>query len=148
MATAYLLSAGPCWAAPSAGGLPWDGTMIVLQNLIIDSMAPVIIVLAFALAGILYALGGHDEQGNRFNLLDTRLSPELVNRKQFYVSISRARKAVAIYTNDRRQLPRALNRSREKSMAIEHQIGLRHSSFTVLPDEQRHTLNQGHGMRR
>ena len=33
-------------------------------------------------------------------------------------------------------------------MAIEHQIGVRHSAFTVLPDEQRHILNRGHGMRR
>jgi hypothetical protein len=28
-------------------------------------MAPAIIVLAFAFAGILYALGGHDEQARR-----------------------------------------------------------------------------------
>ncbi|MHB8384429.1 MAG: MobF family relaxase [Candidatus Binataceae bacterium] len=99
-----------------------------------------------------YASTSHSAQGATVDRvivdIDTRLSAELVNRKQFYVSISRARKAVAIYTNDRGQLPRALNRSREKSTAIEHQIGLRHSSFTVLPDEQRHTLNQGHGMRR
>jgi hypothetical protein len=63
--TAYLLSASPCWAAPAVGGLPWDQTLMVLQNFIIDSMAPAIIVLAFALAGILYALGGHDEQARR-----------------------------------------------------------------------------------
>jgi len=37
----------------------------VLQNFLIASMAPVIIVLAFASAGILYALGGHDEQARR-----------------------------------------------------------------------------------
>ncbi len=99
-----------------------------------------------------YASTSHSAQGATVDRvivdIDTRLSPELVNRKQFYVSISRARKAVAIYTNDRGQLPRALNRSREKSMALEHQIGVRHSAFTVLPDEQRHTLNRGHGMRR
>lgn len=99
-----------------------------------------------------YASTSHSAQGATVDQviidIDTRLSPELINRKQFYVSISRARKAVAIYTNDRGQLPRALNRSREKSMAIEHQIGVRHAAFTVLPDEQRHTLNRGHGMRR
>ena len=99
-----------------------------------------------------YASTSHSAQGATVDRvivdIDTRLSPELVNRKQFYVSISRARKAVAIYTNDRSQLPRALNRSREKSMAIEHQIGVPHSAFTVLPDEQRHTLNRGHGIRR
>jgi hypothetical protein len=65
VATAYSLSAGPCWAAPAAGGLPWDRTLIVLQNFLIDSMAPAIIVLAFALASILYALGGRDEQARR-----------------------------------------------------------------------------------
>ena len=99
-----------------------------------------------------YASTSHSAQGATVDQvivdIDTRLSPELVNRKQFYVSISRARKAVAIYTSDRSQLPRALNRSREKSMALEHQIGVPHSAFTVLPDEQRHTLNRGHGMRR
>ncbi|MHB8382589.1 MAG: TrbC/VirB2 family protein [Candidatus Binataceae bacterium] len=65
VATAFLLSAGPCWAAPTAGDLPWDRTLIALQNFMIDSMAPAIIVLAFALAGILYALGGHDKQAGR-----------------------------------------------------------------------------------
>ncbi len=55
----------PCWAAPAVGGLPWDRTLSVLQNFVLDSMAPAIIVLAFAFAGILYALGGHDEQARR-----------------------------------------------------------------------------------
>jgi len=99
-----------------------------------------------------YASTSHSAQGATVDRvivdIDTRLSAELVNRKQFYVSISRARTSITIYTDDRGQLPRALNRSREKSMAIEHQIGVRHSAFTVLPDEQRHTLNRGHGMRR
>lgn len=65
VATALLLSAGPCWAAPTAGELPWDRTLIVLQNFMVDSMAPAIIVLVVALAGILYALGGYDEQARR-----------------------------------------------------------------------------------
>ena len=99
-----------------------------------------------------YASTSHSAQGATVDRvivdIDTRLSAELVNRKQFYVSVSRARSSVAIYTNDRGRLPRALNRNREKSMAIEHRIGVRHSAFTVLPDEQRHTLNRGHGMRR
>ncbi|MBF6570947.1 MAG: TrbC/VirB2 family protein [Candidatus Binataceae bacterium] len=63
--TALLLPTSACWAAPTAGGLPWDRTLIALQNFMIDSMAPPIIVLAFALAGILYALGGRDEQARR-----------------------------------------------------------------------------------
>ena len=40
--------------------------------------------------------------------IDTRISLELVNRKQFYVSISRARNSVAIYTNNRRGLGHAV----------------------------------------
>jgi len=99
-----------------------------------------------------YASTSHSAQGATVDRvivdIDTRLSPELVNRKQFYVSISRARSSVAIYTNDRGQLPRVLNRSREKSVAIEHPIGVRRAAFTVLPDEQRRALNRGHGMRR
>ncbi len=99
-----------------------------------------------------YASTSHSAQGATVDRVivdvDTRLSPELVNRKQFYVSISRARKSLAIYTDDRAQLPRVASRSREKSMAVEHQIGVPHSAFTVLPDEQRHTLVRGHGMRR
>ena len=81
--------------------------------------------------------------------IDTALSLELVNRKQFYVSISRARNALTIFTDDRSTAQdRAVDRTREKSVAMEHQIGVPHSAFTVLPDEQRHTLNRGHGMRR
>ena len=70
-----------------------------------------------------YASTSHSAQGATVDRvivdIDTRLSQELVNRKQFYVSISRARNALAIYTNDRRGLGRALNRNREKSMALE-----------------------------
>jgi len=99
-----------------------------------------------------YASTSHSAQGATVDRvivgIDTRLSAELVNRKQFYVSISRARTSITIYTDDRGQLPRAPNRSREKSVAIEHPIGVRHSAFTVLPDEQRQTLNRGHGIRR
>ena len=71
-----------------------------------------------------YASTSHSAQGATVDRvivdIDTRLSPELVNRKQFYVSISRARNALAIYTNDRAQLPRTASRSREKSMAFQH----------------------------
>ena len=53
-----------------------------------------------------YASTSHSAQGATVDRvivdIDTRLSPELVNRKQFYVSISRARNSLAIYTNDRR----------------------------------------------
>ena len=54
-----------------------------------------------------YASTSHSAQGATVDRvivdIDTRLSPELVNRKQFYVSISRARNALTIFTDDRTQ---------------------------------------------
>jgi ATP-dependent exoDNAse (exonuclease V) alpha subunit len=98
-----------------------------------------------------YASTSHSAQGATVDRviadIDTKLSPELVNRKQFYVSISRARKSLAVYTDDRTQLGRAVNRSREKSIALEHQVAVPRPSYTILPDK-RHTLNRGYKMRR
>lgn len=62
---AFLLSASPCLAAQTAGALPWDQTLIALQNFLVDSLAPAVIVLAFSGAVILYPLGGHDQQAGR-----------------------------------------------------------------------------------
>jgi conjugative relaxase-like TrwC/TraI family protein len=100
-----------------------------------------------------YASTSHSAQGATVDHvivdIDTRLSPELVNRKQFYVSISRARNALTIFTNDRSRLQAAADRTREKSVALEHQVRDPHQNFNVVPDEHRHnTLNQGHGLRR
>jgi hypothetical protein len=78
--------------------------------------------------------------------IDTRLSPELVNRKQFYVSMSRARNSLAIYTNDRLGLGRTVNRSREKSVALELSSVAPHRGF-LLP-EQHQSISRGHGLRR
>ena len=70
-----------------------------------------------------YASTSHSAQGATVDHvivdIDTRLSPELVNRKQFYVSISRARNAVTVYTDDRQLMRHAIGRSREKSLALE-----------------------------
>lgn len=52
--------------------------------------------------------------------VDTNRSAELVNRRQFYVSISRARHNLTLYTDDRQSLHAAVNRNREKSVALEH----------------------------
>lgn len=99
-----------------------------------------------------YASTSHSAQGATVDHvivdIDTKLSPELVNRKQFYVSISRTRKSLAVYTDDRMQLGRAVNRSREKSLALEHQMAVARPSYKIVPDEHRHTLNRGYGMRR
>jgi ATP-dependent exoDNAse (exonuclease V) alpha subunit len=98
-----------------------------------------------------YASTSHSAQGATVDRvivdIDTRLSPELVNRKQFYVSISRARNALAIYTNDRRGLGRTLNRNPEKSMALKLSTALPHRGFTVLP-QQHQTISRGLGLRR
>jgi len=99
-----------------------------------------------------YASTSHSAQGATVDRvivdIDTRLSPELVNRKQFYVSISRARNGLTIFTDDRRQLGRAVNRSREKSLALELEQRLAHPGYAVVSDEQRRTINRSYGMRR
>jgi conjugative relaxase-like TrwC/TraI family protein len=99
-----------------------------------------------------YASTSHSAQGATVDRvivdIDTRLSPELVNRKQFYVSISRARNALAIYTNDRAQLARTASRSCEKSMAIQHSTPAPRHSFTLVPDGNRQSFSRSHGIRR
>jgi conjugative relaxase-like TrwC/TraI family protein len=70
-----------------------------------------------------YASTSHSSQGATVDRVivnvDTNRSPELVNRKQFYVSISRARHNLTLYTDDRQSLHAAVNRNREKSVALE-----------------------------
>jgi type IV secretory pathway VirB2 component (pilin) len=52
-----------CWA--TTGELPWDQTLIALQDILIGPVAHAMIVLAFIGAGILYAVGGYDKQAGR-----------------------------------------------------------------------------------
>ena len=98
-----------------------------------------------------YASTSHSAQGATVDRvivdIDTDHSPELINRKQFYVSISRARSRVTIYTNDRMRLGFAVNRNREKSMALEHSRAVPQRGFTVLP-EQHQSLSRCYGIRR
>jgi conjugative relaxase-like TrwC/TraI family protein len=98
-----------------------------------------------------YASTSHSAQGATVDRvivdIDTRLSPELVNRKQFYVSISRARDALTIFTDNRPQLVRAVNRSREKSIALDR-FRNTPAQFAILPDANRPTLNRSHDLRR
>jgi conjugative relaxase-like TrwC/TraI family protein len=99
-----------------------------------------------------YASTSHSAQGATVDRvivdIDTRLSPELVNRKQFYVSISRARNTLMVFTNDRTRLARVVNRSREKSVALEYQPRIAPASYVIVSDEQRPSLNRSYGMRR
>jgi hypothetical protein len=53
----------PCQAATVA--LRWDQTLIALQGVLIDTVAPAAIGLALTGAAILCTLGGHDEQARR-----------------------------------------------------------------------------------
>jgi ATP-dependent exoDNAse (exonuclease V) alpha subunit len=98
-----------------------------------------------------YASTSHSAQGATVDRvivdIDTRLSTELVNRKQFYVSISRARNSMSIYTNGQRSLWQAVNRTREKSIALEHSAAAPHRGFAVLPEQHR-SISRGHGLRR
>jgi type IV secretory pathway VirB2 component (pilin) len=52
-----------CWAA--TGALPWDQTLITLQDILIGPVAHAVITLAFVGAGVLYAVGGYDKQAGR-----------------------------------------------------------------------------------
>jgi len=92
-----------------------------------------------------YASTSHSSQGATVDRvivnIDTQLSAELVNRKQFYVSISRAKNSLAIYTDDQNQLARAVSRSREKSTAIEHLLSPR-QAFAMVPDGPRAGISQ------
>ncbi len=53
----------PCQAATAA--LPWDQALLVLQDILISTIAPAAIALAFTAAVVLYALGGHDKEAGR-----------------------------------------------------------------------------------
>lgn len=97
-----------------------------------------------------YASTSHCAQGATVDRvivdIDTRLSPHLVNRKQFYVSISRARSALSIFTDDRSRLAPAAARSREKSIALESP-SIAQRGFAILPEQHR-SISRGHGIRR
>ena len=52
-----------CWA--TTGALPWDQTLITLQDILIGPVAHAVIALAFIGSGFLYAVGGYDKQAGR-----------------------------------------------------------------------------------
>ena len=70
-----------------------------------------------------YASTSHAAQGATVDRviinIDTTRSAHLVNRKQFYVSLSRARYDARIYTNDSAALRRAASRNLEKAIALD-----------------------------
>ena len=85
-----------------------------------------------------YASTSHSSQGATVDRvianIDTLRSAELVNRKQFYVSISRARHAATIYTDHRSALQHAVSRTREKSIALERLDLNAGRDITMVPE--------------
>jgi conjugative relaxase-like TrwC/TraI family protein len=70
-----------------------------------------------------YAVTSHSSQGATVESvianIDTTRHEQLVNLRQGYVSFSRGEFDLKVYTNDARQLARAISRNPEKEMAIE-----------------------------
>jgi ATP-dependent exoDNAse (exonuclease V) alpha subunit len=99
-----------------------------------------------------YASTSHSSQGATVDRVivnvDTTRSAQLVSRKQFYVSISRARHAVSIYTDDRERLRQTVSRNREKSTALAALQPKLSPGFKSVSDRILHSVNRVHGMRR
>jgi hypothetical protein len=55
----------PVLCQAATGTLPWDQTLVALQDMLISYIAPTAIGLAFSGGIVLYALGGRDEQAGR-----------------------------------------------------------------------------------
>ena len=99
-----------------------------------------------------YASTSHSSQGATVDRvivnIDTARSVELVNRKQFYVSISRARHGVTVYTDDRAALRHAVGRTREKSTALERLNLSVGRDLKMVPEPPRQNITRAHGIRR
>ncbi len=71
-----------------------------------------------------YASTSHSSQGATVDRvivnIDTERSAKLVNERQFYVSISRARYDARVYTDDASALARVIGREQRKHIALEH----------------------------
>jgi len=99
-----------------------------------------------------YASTSHSSQGATVDQvivnIDTARSAELVNRKQFYVSISRARSGVSLYTDSRERMGQAVNRSREKSTALERLQTKPNHGLKIVPERELHSLNRSYAIQR
>ena len=84
-----------------------------------------------------YAVTSHRSQGlsreRVYVSIDTTHSAELVNRRQFYVSVSRAVEDVRVYTDDRAALTRAVAREQERQQAVE----VAEQARSAAPERQR-----------
>ncbi len=99
-----------------------------------------------------YASTSHSSQGATVDRvvvnIDTFRSAEFVNRKQFYVSISRVRDGVTIYTDHREALRHAVNRNREKSVALEQGRIRIEPQIKQGMEVDRRIISHQHGIRR
>jgi conjugative relaxase-like TrwC/TraI family protein len=99
-----------------------------------------------------YASTSHSSQGATVDRVivnvDTMRSVDLVNQKQFYVSISRARHDISIYTDDRSALQRAVSRTPEKSIALERLNLNAGRDIKMVPEPGRQTITPNYGIRR
>ncbi|HVN88884.1 MAG TPA: ATP-binding domain-containing protein, partial [Candidatus Binataceae bacterium] len=90
-----------------------------------------------------YASTSHAAQGATVDRvivnIDTNRGVQLVNRRQFYVSISRARYDVRVYTDDATGLGRQVSRDRRKANALE---SVRNRPTTELKTNQTRPLDR------
>jgi conjugative relaxase-like TrwC/TraI family protein len=95
-----------------------------------------------------YAITSHASQGRTVDralvVVDTGQSRELVNRQQFYVSISRARLEARVYTSSREGLAAAVGRDAGKSSALDLVKGQgRHKEREVSIGQSHRTTADG-----
>ncbi len=99
-----------------------------------------------------YASTSHSSRGATVDRvivnIDAARSPDLVNRKQFYVSISRARHGVTVYTDDSSALRHAVGRTREKSVALERLNLNAGQDLKMVPEPPRQNIKPAYGIRR
>ena len=60
-----LAALRPSLCRAATGALPWDQTLLALQDIVVGPVAHAAIMLAFICSGILYAVGGYDKQAGR-----------------------------------------------------------------------------------
>ncbi len=87
-----------------------------------------------------YAITSHASQGRTVDralvVVDGLQGRELVNRQQFYVSLSRARLDARIYTTSREELAAAVSRDAGKGSALELVKGRSMTRMREVKDEQ------------
>ena len=97
-----------------------------------------------------YAVTSHSSQGQTADRVlvhvDTELGPQSVNNRMAYVSISRGRHDVQIYTDDRNQLAHDLDRDSSKRTAIEQERSPEPSGQKIEPQSIEQSPNQGIAM--